>query len=213
MLFSGLERMECDPADTRHLNYVLEHDYRWMLGHAALWSPPFFFPEPNVSAFTELMLGVLPLYAPWRLVGLEPDTAFQLWMMTVLALNYVAALALFRRALRFEPLPAALGAYLVAFGSSRLASLNHQHLLPIFFTVLAVHAGVRVVQGAARGWVAVFFAAVVLQCYACVTVGWLACFWLGVLLLWALASKDTRAPLLAVLRSRPVPLEIGRAHV
>lgn len=208
MLTSGLALMECDPADTRHLNYVLEHDYRWLLGRAPLWSPPFFWPEPNVSAFTELMLGVLPLYAPWRLLGLEPDTAFQLWMITVLTLNFIAAHALFRRALGFEPVPSAAGAFVIAFGSSRMASLNHQHLLPVFFTVLAVHALVRIFQGAARAWVPIFFAAMVLQLYACVTLGWLFAFWLLVVLAWSLASNEPRAAVLHVVTSRRVPLAV-----
>jgi hypothetical protein len=211
MLASGFDRMETDPADTRHLNYVLEHDYRWLCGKAELWSPTFFWPEPNVAAFTELMLGVLPLYAPWRALGAEPDTAFQLWVVSVLALNWVFAHALFRRALGFEPLPAAAGAWVVAFGSSRMAALNHQHLLPCFFTVLAVHALVRIFQGAQRWWALVFFGALVLQFWACVTLAWLLCFWLAVVLAWALALPEPRAQVLRVLKTRPVPLAVSAA--
>ncbi len=209
MLSSGFALMECDPADTRLINYLLEHDYRWLLGRAELWSPPFFHPERGVAAFTELMLAVVPLYAPWRLLGFEPDTSFQLWMLCVLALNFVAAHALFRRALAFEPLPAAAGAFVVAFGSSRLAQLNHQHLLPVFFFVVAVHAGVRLVQGGPRGWVPVLFAGLVLQFWASLNVAWLACFWLAVLLLWSLAFAQTRAPLLAAVRKHALWLALG----
>lgn len=209
MLASGFALMETDPGDTRLVNYVLEHDCAWLAGRAPLWSPPFFWPEPNVAAYTELLLGVLPLYAPWRVLGAEPDTAFQLWLLCVLGFNFAAAWALFRRALAFEPLPAALGAYLLAFGSARLASLNHPHLLPVFFAVLALHALVRIFQGGARGWVPVFFAALVAQLWSGLTVGWFFCFWLLVVLLWALVLKDTRAQVLHVLRTRPVPLVVS----
>jgi hypothetical protein len=77
---------------------------------------------PALVLFAVGMLAVVPLYVPWRLLGFEPDTSFQLWMLCVLALNFVAAQALFRRALAFEPLPAAAGAFIVAFGSSRWAA-------------------------------------------------------------------------------------------
>jgi len=211
MLSSGFALMECDPGDTRLLNYVLEHDYRWLLGKTELFSPPFFWPERDVGPFTELMVGTLPLYAPFRLAGFEPDTSFQLWMLTVLTLNYVAMSALFTSGLRFEPVPAAAGAFIVAFGSSRMAQLNHQHLLPVFFAALAVLAAVKVFEGAARGWVPAFFAALVGQLWASVTLGWLFGFWLLVLLGWALASKEPRAAVLHVVRTRRVPLLVSAA--
>lgn len=197
MLASGLARMEVDPADTRHLNYVLEHDHLWLTGRAELWSPPFFFPERGVAAYTELLLGVAPLYSAWRLFGLAPDTAFQLWMLTVALLNFAAAWLLFRRALGFEPLAAGAGAFLVSFGNARLTELNHQHLLPHFFTFAAVYALARLLRGAGRPrlQVAGLFAALVLQLYAGITLGWFLCFGLGVALAWALAFADTRRAL------------------
>ncbi|MBK7857026.1 MAG: hypothetical protein IPJ65_00120 [Archangiaceae bacterium] len=208
-LSSGFRQMQTDPADTRHLNYVLEHDYRWLCGHAELWNPPFFWPEPNVAAYTELMLGVLPLYAPWRAVGFEPDTAFQLWVLTVLVLNALAAHLLFRRGLGFAPLPALAGAWLTAFGSGRMAQINHQHLLPCFFTLLAVYALVRLFRGGGRGYVALFFAMLTLQLWAGLQVGWLFCFWLGVVLLWSLAFAETRPKVLQLLRTHAVALSVG----
>ncbi|MBL8949466.1 MAG: hypothetical protein JNK82_01725 [Myxococcaceae bacterium] len=211
MLSSGLELMECDPGDTRLLNYVLEHGYRWLLGRAELFSPPFFWPERGVGPFTELMVGTLPLYAPWRLLGFEPDTSFQLWMFAVLSLNFVAAHALFARALKLEPVPAAAGAFIIAFGSSRMAQLNHQHLLPVFFAVLAVHALVRIFEGGPRAWVPVFFFGAVAQLWASVTLGWLFGFWLLVLLGWSLALRVPRAAVLHVVRERRAPLLMSGA--
>lgn len=212
MFSSGFKLMEVDPADSRHLNYVLEHGYRWLAGRAELFNPGFFYPDQNVSAYTELLLGVLPFYAAWRLVGLEPDTAFQAWMVTVAAVNYLAAWLLFRRALAFGPLAAAAGAFLFSFGSSRVAQINHQHLLPHFLTVFAVHALARLFQPTCarpRLWLGVFFSSVVLQLYAGLYLGWFLCFGLLVLGGWALALPQTRTPLLALVRARWWELALG----
>ena len=212
MLASGFSLMQVDPADTRHLNYVLEHDWRWMTGQLpSLWDPAFFFPVRGVATYTELMLGVTPFYGVWRLFGAQPDTAFQLWMLTVALLNYATAWLLFRRALAFEPLGASGAAFLVSFGNMRLAELNHQHLLPHFFTFLAVHALVRLVTGAQRPrfWVFAFFASVVLQLYACLTLGWFLGFALGIALLWSAAFKTPREALLALVRKQWIALAWG----
>jgi hypothetical protein len=72
---------------------VLENEYLWAIsaGRRSLWSPGFFFPVPNVAAFGDVELGSLPFYAPWRLLGCPYDTAFQLWCMTSLSLDFVAS--------------------------------------------------------------------------------------------------------------------------
>ncbi|HLL53380.1 MAG TPA: hypothetical protein VK447_07535, partial [Myxococcaceae bacterium] len=211
-LFSRFGRMQSDIGDTRHLNYVLEHGHRWLVqapGHPPLWSPAMFFPEPNTGAYTELLLGVVPFYTPWRLLGLLPDTAFQLWMITVAVINFVAAYLLLRRPLGHSPFAASFGAFLFSFGTPRLAQLNHQHLLPQFFTLWALHALLRVFQrhreGRARetaGWILAFSAALAAQVYACFYYGWFFGVALLVAALWTLGSAPLRAELLGLVRAR-----------
>src|SRR5215813_5394971 len=217
-LFSGFAQIQHDPADTRHLNYVLEHDYRWMVrapGHRALFSPPIFHPEPNTAAYTELMLGLLPFYAPWRAAGFAPDTAFQLWMLLSGGLNFVAAYLLLRRCLRFTPLASCFGSFLFAFGSPRLNQLNHQFLIPQFFTVLALYALVRVFENGAASrfpgalWIAVFFASTTAQLYASYYQGWFMLFWLAVALIVAVARRTDRASLARLARSHRWAIFLG----
>jgi len=62
-------------------------------GHALaedLWSPPIFFPVRDVAFYTDLLLGVAPLYWPWRWLGAGPETSYQLWMLTIWSLNFAA---------------------------------------------------------------------------------------------------------------------------
>ncbi len=95
-----------------------------MPGHLALWSPPIFYPVPNTAAYTDILLGVAPLYWPWRVVGFAPDTSYQLWMLTVVSFNYVAAVVCCRRLLKVGWPAAAVGSFVFAFGSSRIAQIG-----------------------------------------------------------------------------------------
>lgn len=213
MLLSGFAHAQADPADSRLLNYVLEHGHRWLGGEGDLWNPNYFYPQRNAAAFSEVMLGLLPFYSLWRWAGLPPDSAFQGWMLTMGALNYLAAWLFFRRALSFGAPAAAFGAFLFSFGASRLAQLGHQQLLPHFFTVLALHALVRLFQGAtpqqSRFWIAVFFASVTLQIHSGVYHGWFLCFVLGLSLLWAMVLREQRERLWSVVRLHPVAWVAG----
>jgi hypothetical protein len=193
--------MQCDPADTRHLNFVLEWGHRWLTGHAALWSPPFFFPERNVGAYTEVLLGLVPFYSAFRLVGLEPDSAFQAWTIATLTLNVVIAWLLFHEALTFGAFASAVGTFMLCFGGVRLNQLNHQHLLPHFFTFLAVHALVRLFTTAQpRRWLLVLTASAVLQVYCGVQLGWMLLFVLAIAFGWAMTLRPSRARVLEVMR-------------
>ncbi|MHB1047380.1 MAG: hypothetical protein ACYC4P_15355 [Thermoanaerobaculia bacterium] len=217
---SGLTRIHEDEGDARHLNYVLEHVHRWATGDAAhrgLWSPPVFFPVKNTGAYSELLLGVAPLYVPFRLAGAPPDVALQLFVAAALALNFLAGWALFRRGFGAGALGASAGAYLFAFGALRAQRLGHQHLLPHFFTALAVLALIEAIRQPESGrpdrrnrWLGVFFAALVAQVYA----GVYLAFFLGLALAAsaavALALPSTRAPFLAFVRER-APVLLGGA--
>lgn len=97
---SGLRLTQGDEGDARFVHYVLEHGFRYLRGeaaHARFWDAPFFHPATNTIAYSDPLLGVLPLYAPWRAVGLPPDTAFQFWVFTITSLNFLSALWLLRR--------------------------------------------------------------------------------------------------------------------
>src|SRR4051794_34146669 len=103
MLKDGLGWIQFDVGDTRFCNYLLEHGYRWMMqwpGHTSLWSPPDFFPTEGHLAWAENMLGGMPFYAVWRIVGFPVDTAFQLWVFTIGALNFVAMYFFLRRCVK-----------------------------------------------------------------------------------------------------------------
>jgi hypothetical protein len=207
MILSGFARIQTDLGDSRLIHYLLEHSYRWARrepGHSDLWSPPFFYPAANAGAYSDLLVGVGPVYWLWRVMGASPDLAFGLWMVSMSVMNYAAGLLLFGRGLGFSMSAAAAGASLVAFGAPRANQLNHQQLLPCFYVLLAVYALARLAGDRSMGWRAraaywlLAVSAAVAQLYSGV--------YLGLILIFGLLLATTAALILRT--CRPVVVQV-----
>jgi hypothetical protein len=141
MLLSGMHRMQADIGDSRLNNYLLEHSWLWVTrqpGHDIFWSPAFYYPQPNVAGYSDLMLGFAPFYWCWRLIGLQPDTAFQWWMLTGTTFNYFIGLAWLRCCFRCTWTGSIVGSVFLAAAGSRATQLGHQQLQWIAFPLLAM---------------------------------------------------------------------------
>lgn len=182
MVLTGFDVMQVDPGDTRLNNYLLEHTYRFLTqspGHESFWDVPFFYPQKNVGAFSDVLLSVSPPYVLFRTAGFEPDTSLQLWMVVLTVLNFVAGYFFLRICFSVQRVPAALGATLFSAACSRVAQLGHQQMMSQVFIVLCFIALYKLFSGntaesakAGRvrwkttSWIVAFFAAGVAQCYA-----------------------------------------------
>ena len=200
MLLSGFRRMEVNTGDTRLQNFFLEYTYRWMHGWMtlhpiSLWDQPFFFPTRNVGAYSDILLGSAPIYWMLRVVQFAPDTAFQLWMMIVLIIDFASMILLLRNCLGFGPLASALGGFLFAFGAPRLAQLGHQQLLPHFFTMFALYGLFRFFEPRrmnARQGIVLFFLCFAAQLWAGFYLGWFLFLGLLALGVWTLCLRRPR---------------------
>jgi hypothetical protein len=211
MILSGLQRVQVSLIDTRFNNYVLEHAYRWSIGarnHTEFWNPPFFYPARNVAAYSDLLLSVAPVYMIFRACGLPPDTAMQLWMMTLSALNYVLAYRFLGRRFGLAPPAASVAAFLFAFGAPRINQLGHPQLIPQFFSLVTIDALGRLFASAqdppavgkrALLWLAAMLG-VVTQLYAGFYLGWFLILALGIAAIVALLGHRLRPVFLATLR-------------
>jgi hypothetical protein len=211
MLWSGLRETAGDYVNHLLGSFVLEHSYLWLTGrpdHAALWDPPVYWPVRNVLVYAETLLGAAPLYWPWRLLGFAPDTAYQLWMMTLPVLGFAAAWLLFRSGFGFPALPAAMGSYLCAFGRSLESQVNNPQLHTLFYSYLALYCLCRLFRSPAKtqpGWTVAFFACLAAQLYACVYLGWLLVFFLGLATLVMIAMPGLRPLFIRVATSNLIP--------
>ena len=207
MLCSGFRRIQTDLGDTRLNHYLLEHGYLWVRGvpeHSTFWNLPIFYPVSNTAAYSDLLLSVGPVYWLWRTVGASPDLALAGWMISMSAVNYASALALFRKGLGFAWLPSASAGFLVAFGAPRVNQMSHQQLLPCFYVLMTVFALARLFRGNPqrlweRGglWLLVVLGGV-LQFYSGFYLAWFLVLGIGFAVVAALLLPPCRAVFLEV---------------
>jgi hypothetical protein len=207
VLGSGLQRVPGDPGDVRFAHFIFEHTWGWLTRqplHRSFWDAPFFFPAPNVVAYSEVFLGALPPYWLFRALGASPERAYVLWLLTTTALNAAAALWFLRRVLGTGWWGSVAGAVLFAAGAPRQHFLNHPQLIGAYWSLVAVGLGVAAIRapGTRRARAAWIGAGVALaaQAWASYYLWWFLCLALLVAALLALALRRTRPVVLEALR-------------
>lgn len=219
-ILSGFDRLQTDPGDSRSLQYRMEHIYRWLTGdphHASLWDPPIFYPNKNTLAYSDTLLTVAPIYWLWRLFGFDSDVSFTLWMISICIINFALALYLLHRVIGFDWLAANFGAYIIAFGGSRIAQLGHQQLLCCAYILLCISALFKVFNSEAgkpsvlkkRIWMAVFFLSFTAQFYASFYNGYYLFLVLLIAAAVAISLRDFSTPFLQFLKSEWKALTVG----
>jgi len=224
MVNSGMRRIQTDPKDTRFNNYLLEHSYKWAIRselHRELWNPPFFYPEKNVLAYSDVLLGVAPFYWVWRTIGSPPDTAMQLWMMTMVIANFAIFFFFLRRFIKIGLLGSCFGSILFAVGNSRIEQIRHQQLLPHLYVMIFLISIwiIFTADKGADGWslarrrrklgIALLFTSVVLQFYTEVYYAVFLCFVSGMALIPTFVLKNVRKSLVSVLKKEYLFIVFG----
>ena len=166
---------------------------------------PFYYPLPNVAAYSELLFSYGFLYWPWRLIGLSHDTAFLGWIYSVAFVNFIVAYYLLRVTLAKGPIGSLLGAFVMVFAQSHLRHFDHVQLFPFFYVIGSVIAAITYMQlstgtvqasGWQRGkWITIFFACLLGQAYGCFNVMYFLAIVLAIALVWGLVIPGYRAVL------------------
>ena len=126
-----------DLGDTRFNIYLLEHGYQFLSGKIVwYWNAPFMYPVENVITISDNLLGTLPIYSVFRVLGLDSFTSFQCWVITIFALNFLAAYWLFNWLFK-NAYAAALAAFIFAFSISLQSQMSHAQVFARFFIPLA----------------------------------------------------------------------------
>ncbi len=127
-----------DLGDARFNLYLLEHGYQYLQGmHTWYWNAPFMYPVENVILLSDNLLGTVPIYSVFRCVGFSTLTSFQLWFITLFALNYSAAFLLCRYLVK-DWRSAALAAYIFAFSLAIQSQMTHAQVFARFFIPLSI---------------------------------------------------------------------------
>lgn len=122
-----------DLGDARLNLFFFEHNYKFFLGKlsGSYWDIAFMYPEKNVMGYSDNLLGTAPIYALFRLFGINEFTAYQLWFVVVSALNYIAAFYFLKYIFK-NNYSAVLGAMIFAFSLAMVSQLPHAQTFPRF---------------------------------------------------------------------------------
>jgi hypothetical protein len=171
-------------ADNRlYLNVLLWHTEALRSGKSwpELWQMPTLYPERNMLATSDHMLGEWFFFAPIYLLTGEPILSFNAMMVLGAVLNFLAAYLVARRLLR-SATAALLSAVLFTFGSYRLYHILHLQLWLHFPTPLLFLAAIRTDR---PGWRWPVLAGVCLasQFYLGIYLGYFAGLMIGIMLI------------------------------
>ncbi len=125
-----------DLGDARFNTFILEHGYQFFTGRIDdYWNARFLYPTPNVIAYSDNLLGTLPFYSLPRLMGFDRETCFQIWFITLVALNFICCFLALHKWFGHTIL-AAVGAYIFAFGLFNLGQSTNAQVFPKFMLPL-----------------------------------------------------------------------------
>jgi hypothetical protein len=202
-LASGGALLPGELGDTRFNNALLEHWVRWP-GASWTWdSPPFFFPEARVLAYSDALFLFVPFYTLARLVGASPYYALAATSAALLVFGYASAIWLFRRILGLPAGISYLGAALTAFPSFLSLHYGHFQMFATLLLPALFGAALRYLSDRSRGHTGfipglVVAAGIPLLLFTSYYVGWFFVFFLALFagfLAWLKVARNGAAPL------------------
>ncbi len=186
--------------DTRFNNFILEHFHQYFIGNVkSYWDAPFMYPWPNVIAHSDNLLGTAPFYSAFRHFGFNRESAYQLWMLSLLTLNFWCCY-LVLKAWSGRVVPSACGAFIFAFGIFSIAQFGHGQVYARFMIPVAFLFMWRALNTGGVLPMALTALAVAYQFYCGIYLGFLLVYGLFFLIVGhSIVFKDR--PLLMTLRS------------
>lgn len=192
LLGNGFEYIPGDLGDSRFINYLLEHGHQWIFGEEpSFWNARFMYPYENTIAISDNMIGTLPIYSFWRVIGLDQETAYQLWWISISALNYWITFLILLRWVK-RPDLAILGAFLFAFSIYNVDQLNYMQMNVRFMVPVVIYAATKMVDTGSYKYLTWFIAGIVIQFYSVIYTGFfLAYFSIGYIIVYAFFTKQS----------------------
>lgn len=186
----NLEYIPGDLGDSRFINYLLEHGYRWIMGKdPSFWDAGFMYPFKNTIALSDSMLGTVPIYSVWRIFGFSPETSYQLWWICICALNYWISYIIFKKWFKRAEIAFIL-AWIFAFTIFNLGQLNYMQMIIRFMVPVVFYAAFKMINSPSLKYLSIYFFGIIFQFYCAMYTGfYLMYFSLFFLLIYYLISK------------------------
>jgi hypothetical protein len=135
---SDLDLVFGDRGDARLVSFLHEHVYRWLAGHAVLLSPPFFFDQTRTLGYTDAFLVNQAIYAPLRLLGIEPLLALSLIAVLTSPVAYFFLYLLLRR-MDVSAVTAAIAAFIFTFANNLFVKAVHLQHFAVYYLPLVAY--------------------------------------------------------------------------
>lgn len=172
-LETDFSKIPGDLGDARFNNYILEHGHKYLTGKVEkYWDAPFMYPFKNVIAFSDNLLGTVPIYSVFRLSGADRETAFQFWFLAMFALNFICCFWALNKWSGNIILSSA-GAYIFAFSIFNLGQINHAQVFPRFIIPLIFYWSWKFLSGKELKYLLFTSLGIVYQFYCGIYLGFL----------------------------------------
>lgn len=128
----------------------------------AWWTPPHYYPSRDVAAFTENLVGLLPVSAPLQWLTDDAILTYNLTFLLTWPLSGLTAFLLVRR-MTGRSDAAFIGGLVFAFAPYRISQMGHLQVLACFWFPLTLFALHAYLQERRVRWLVLFGAAWLLQ--------------------------------------------------
>jgi hypothetical protein len=128
----------------------------------AWWTPPHYYPSRDVAAFTENLVGLLPVSAPLQWLTDDAILTYNLTFLLTWPLSGLTAFLLVRR-MTGRSDAAFVGGLVFAFAPYRISQMGHLQVLACFWFPLTLFALHAYVDERRTRWLVLFGAAWLLQ--------------------------------------------------
>ncbi|MDD5569996.1 MAG: hypothetical protein PHD97_02460 [Bacteroidales bacterium] len=171
ILGDNLEYIPGDLGDSRFINYLLEHGYRWLTGNVqSFWDGEFMYPFKNSIALSDSMLGTLPFYSIWRFLGFSPESSYQLWWICICSLNYWCSYFVFKKWFNRSDVALVL-AWIFAFSVFNLGQLNFMQMIVRFMVPVVFYAAYKMVITPSAKYLLIYCFGIIFQLCSAVYTG------------------------------------------
>lgn len=165
LLRDGSDRIACDPFDPVLNAAILWWNATTVPLTPTWWNPPYFYPTPGVSAFTENLLGLWVISTPLYWLTRDPILTYNLTLFATWPLSALAVYLLVRR-LSGNDGAAIVAGLACGFAPYRMTEYAHLQMLAVFWLPLAFLGLHEFLRTRRRRWLIVFGSCWLLQSLA-----------------------------------------------
>ena len=200
--------MPGDLMDARFVNYILEHGFLWLKqvpNHTEFWTPPMFWPQKNVLAISDVLLGGMLIYCPIRFFIDNPQNALQIFFVVVNILNFAIFYVFAKKIFRLEIFYCSFAAYFFAFCLPRYAQTLHLQMFLQFYMILPIFFLCLIKNNNSKNKNLLYFAlasfSFVLLTYSAFYYAWFLSFGIILILLIMFSFRGTREKIINYFKS------------